>query len=108
MQSLMGATVVFTGKMQYLTRAQCRELVLLAGGIIQSNVSRYTDILVVGSFRKSQPCGISYKLERALFLSRSGYRIKIMQENEFYETLGIHHCHKALNMCRFHIFDVQD
>ena len=31
MQSLIGATVVFTGKMQCLTRAQCRELVLLAG-----------------------------------------------------------------------------
>ncbi len=88
---LMGLTVVFTGKMQRLTRAQCRELVLLAGGIVQSNVSRYTDILVVGAFRKSQPCGISYKLERALFLSRSGYHIRIIHEDEFYEMLGIQH-----------------
>ena len=88
MLSLTGKSVVFTGCMA-MPRTACQELVLQAGGTIQKCVSRHTDCLVLGSFRPSQPGGISRKLRKAIAILETGRPILIIPENAFYEMIGI-------------------
>jgi len=47
-QALAGLTFVLTGTLPSLTRAEAKELVLLHGGKVIGNVSRWTDYLVAG------------------------------------------------------------
>jgi DNA ligase (NAD+) len=71
-----GKTVVFTGTLSSMTRDQAEDLVTKMGGKVSKNVSRSTDIVVVGENPGS-------KYQRAITLG-----IRVMQEPEFLELIG--------------------
>jgi DNA ligase (NAD+) len=48
-QSMRGKTLVFTGELQELTRAEAKRLVEVRGGRVTSSVSRNTSYVVVGT-----------------------------------------------------------
>jgi len=72
---LTGKTVVFTGQLNGLTRADAEEMVRLSGGKSSSSISNKTDFLVSGT-----SAGTKFQKARKL-------GVKIIGENEFKEML---------------------
>jgi predicted DNA-binding WGR domain protein len=73
---LQGKKVVFTGRLDNLTRAQAQELVRQAGGAIATSVTKTTDIAVVGA-------DAGAKLDKA---EASG--LEIWSESDFLKAVG--------------------
>ena len=84
-----GKNVVFTGKMSYLTRAECEEKIKSIGGNVQSGVNAKTDFLIIGQqdFRIVGADGMSGKQEKAMQLLGKGQSIEIMSEDEFLKNI---------------------
>ena len=76
-EAFAGLTVVITGKLLYLERADAELLVERAGGSATGSVSGKTDVLVAGDKAGS-------KLEKA-----KGLGIEILDEKGFIAKLGI-------------------
>ena len=70
---MSGKTVVFTGALERLTRAQAEELTRRLGGTAASSVSAKTDLVVAGS-------GPGSKADQARRLN-----VRILSEGEFLE-----------------------
>jgi DNA ligase (NAD+) len=70
-----GKTVVFTGKLETLTREEAEEIVRKLGGTAASSVSKKIDLLVAGP-------GAGSKLEAA-----QKHNVKVVTEEEFLESL---------------------
>ena len=71
-----GKTVVFTGSLEAMSRAEAKTLVEEQGGRVSSSVSAKTDYLIVGGkpgskAKKAEELGVEVLLEEA-FLERSG------------------------------------
>ncbi len=81
--------VVFTGDLLSLDREEAMQLVVNAGGVIKSSVSRKTQILVVGSPdpKFAGEDGMSTKERKARELNAQGCSIQILTEKEFLELL---------------------
>jgi DNA ligase (NAD+) len=75
-QSLRGKTLVFTGELQRLTRAEAKRLVEDRGGRVTSSVSRQTSYVVAGAEAGS-------KLDQARKLG-----VPVLTEEEFQELLS--------------------
>ena len=63
-----GKTVVFTGTLEALTRAEAKQRIESEGGKVASSVSKKTDFLIVGGkpgskARKAEELGVSVMLE---------------------------------------------
>ena len=86
-----GKNVVFTGDLQGMDRRTAMQNVVNLGGIVKSNVSRKTDIVVVGIQDKALvgSGGISRKEKRAYELIKQGYAIEIVREKEFLRLLDL-------------------
>jgi serine/threonine protein kinase len=87
-RSLLGKRVVFTGRMKML-RKKAAHLLKRAGGIWQSNVSRTTDILVVGE--QSPHWKAEKKGQKLLDLDHErerGHEIKVITEKRFQNLIG--------------------
>ncbi len=86
-----GKNVVFTGDLQGMDRRTAMQNVVNLGGIVKGNVSRKTDIVVVGIQDKALvgSGGISRKEKRAYELIKQGYAIEIVKEKEFLELLNL-------------------
>ena len=80
-----GKTVCFTGKCIYGTRTQLQQKIADIGGYPAHNVTKDTDILVVGQqdYRIVGDSGMSGKQKQAMQLKDAGVKIEIMSEQEF-------------------------
>ncbi len=74
---LAGKTVVFTGRLEHMTRDEAKDLVERLGGHAANSVSRKTDLVVAGP-------GAGSKLKKAQELG-----IRIISEEEFLKLVGL-------------------
>lgn len=80
-----GKYVCFTGKCLYGTRKELLQKIADIGGIPTDNVTKRTDILVVGQqdYRIVGESGMSTKQKKAMSLKDDGFPIEIMSEADF-------------------------
>ena len=80
---------VFTGALEKMIRKEAFQLVIDHGGIIQDNINKYTNYLVVGSFDYSSNMrdGKSGKLKKAEELILKGRDLTIISENVYYDMI---------------------
>jgi serine/threonine protein kinase len=89
-RSLQGKRVVFTGRLKILRRKAARLLVKRAGGISQANVSRTTDIVVMGE--QSPNWKAEKKGQKLLDLDHErerGHRIAVITEKRFQNLIRL-------------------
>lgn len=86
-----GKHIVVTGEFEKLSRSEAFQKIADIGGILKSGVSRNTNILIVGKQDNSivGDDGMSGKEEKAYELIEKGHCIEIINEDEFYDILGI-------------------
>lgn len=85
-QSIFQKTVVFTGGLSGMRRAEAAKLVMQAGGAFSNTMSKKVDLLVVSnsSFEKFNNNGAqSSKWVKAASLQNAGHEITILTEDEF-------------------------
>ena len=84
---LRGEKVVFTGKLDTLSRKQAQDLVFAPGGIPQTAVTKDTTILVLGKSNTNlfQEDPRSLKLQKVENLQQKGYSIFVLSEIAFLE-----------------------
>ena len=81
---IKGKHIAITGILAFYKRKDAFELIRGHGGIPQENVTKETDYLVVGYYRKNTlKCGKSNKRILAERYIGQGLRIKIIREDEF-------------------------
>lgn len=87
---LFGMDVVFTGKMEAMTRNDARAAVVKIGGNAPERLTKDTDFLVVGvqDLRKKKKKGLSGKMKTAEKYRAAGCPIEIIDESEFIEMLN--------------------
>lgn len=86
---LFGLNVVFTGKMESMTRNDARAAVVAIGGFAPDRLTKETDLLVVGvqDLRVVGEKGLSGKMKTAEKYREAGVPIEIIDESEFIEML---------------------
>ena len=86
---LFGKTIVFTGELKSMKRAEAMQEAVNRGAIIKNSVSSKTDFLVVGAQDISivGDDGMSKKEETAYALKEKGSDIQILAEDEFLKLL---------------------
>ena len=82
---LRGEKIVFTGKLDTLSRKQAQALVTALGGKPQAAVTKDTTILVVGKANTNlfQEDPRSLKMKKVEALQQEGTNIKVIPEQEF-------------------------
>ena len=82
--------VVFTGKLEKLTRAEARKLVVGVGGLAPENLTTSTNFLVVGvqDLRIVGEKGLSGKMKKAAAFKEKGAEIELIDENDFFEMMN--------------------
>lgn len=80
---------VFTGKFAYGTRRNCEQEVTERSSHCESNVTRRTTFLVIGTFGSEDWAHTSYgrKIDKAVQLRASGFPIRIVGEDHWANTL---------------------
>lgn len=84
-----GRTVVFTGALSSMVRAEAQQTIADIGGIIGNSVTRDTDFLVVGQqdYRVVGDDGMSSKQEKAVKLIEKGSSLEVLSEDDFLKNL---------------------
>lgn len=84
-----GRTVVFTGTLSSMVRADAQQIIADIGGINGSSVTKDTDFLVVGQqdYRIVGDDGMSGKQEKAVKLIEKGSFLEIISEDDFLRNL---------------------
>ncbi|MEZ4904537.1 MAG: BRCT domain-containing protein [Spirosomataceae bacterium] len=84
-----GRTVVFTGALSSMVRAEAQQTIADIGGIIGNSVTKDTDFLVVGQqdYRVVGDDGMSSKQEKAVKLIEKGSILEILSEDDFLKNL---------------------
>ena len=86
--TIKGKHIAITGSLLFYKRQEAFELIRGLGGIPQENVTRETDYLVVGHYRKNTIIGDkSNKRILAERYIRQGCGIKIIREDQFLQML---------------------
>ncbi|MCZ2256901.1 exonuclease domain-containing protein [Sporosarcina sp. G11-34] len=82
---LFNADVVFTGKLQSMTRGEASQLVMNCGGNCKNNITRHTGYLVIGDYDLTSFTEVfnSIKMQKVEELINKGHPIKILGEKEF-------------------------
>ena len=85
-----GKNVVFTGKLEKLTRSEARKLVVGVGGYAPETLTTSTNYLVVGvqDLRVVGEKGLSGKMKKAAAFKEKGADIELIDENDFFEMLN--------------------
>ena len=85
-----GANIVFTGKLESMTRDQARSAVVAIGGNAPERLTMDTNILVVGNqdLRVVGEKGMSGKMKTAAKYKEKGCNIEVIDESDFVEQLG--------------------
>lgn len=88
---LFGMNVVFTGKLETLTRNEARSLVVKVGGNAPDNLKMDTDYLVVGvqDLRVVGEKGLSGKMKSAAKYKEKGCPIEVIDERDFLDMIGM-------------------
>ena len=78
-------SVVFTGKLQSMTRGEASQLVLNCGGVCKGNVTRHTGYLVIGDYDLTSFTEVfaSVKMQKVEELINKGHPIKVLGEKDF-------------------------
>ena len=85
---IKGKRIAITGSLMFYKRQEAFELIRSRGGIPQENVTKETDYLVVGHYRKNTIIGgKSNKRLLAERYIRQGCGIKIIKEEQFLPML---------------------
>lgn len=85
---IKGKRIAITGSLLFYKRQEAFELIRSRGGIPQENVTKETDYLVVGHYRKNTIIGgKSNKRLLAERYIRQGCGIKIIKEEQFLPML---------------------
>jgi DNA polymerase-3 subunit epsilon len=84
-----GSTVVFTGTLSSMVRAEAQQTIANVGGINASTVTKDTDFLIVGQqdYRVVGDDGMSSKQEKAIKLIEKGSTLEILSEEDFLKNL---------------------
>ncbi len=84
-----GASVVFTGKLTYLTRQEAQQRVLEIGGNCTNGVTKQTNFLILGDqdYTKYGEGFKSSKIKKAEKLLSEGQDIELLSENQFLELI---------------------
>lgn len=82
---------IFTGALEKMLRKEAMQLVVNCGGIIDKNVTKQTNFLILGNndYCSSIKDGKSKKQKKAEELKLRGLDIEILDENVFYKMLGV-------------------
>ena len=82
---------VFTGRFAYGRRADCEREVKERGSECETNVTRRTSFLVIGTFGSEDWAHSSYgrKIQRAVELRHSGFAIRIIGEDHWAKSLAV-------------------
>lgn len=91
--SLLDWGVCHTGEFVFGTRNAVERATERAGGLVMGNVTKRTDLLVVGTMVSPAWRQSSYgaKIERAMQLQEQGHGIEIISERRWLEVLGAAH-----------------
>ncbi len=87
---LYGRVVVFTGALASMIRQRAWDEVVRAGGRPEENMTKRTNVLVLGSFNPGSlrpGAGLSGKAQKALDLQAKGQEIELMTEADFLDVL---------------------
>ena len=89
---LRGEKIVFTGKLDTLSRKQAQDLVSALGGKPQAAVTKDTTILVIGkaSTNLFQEDSRSLKMQKVEILQQEGYSVCVLSEQAFLEKALLH------------------
>ena len=89
---LRGEKIVFTGKLDTLSRKQAQALVTALGGKPQVAVTKDTTILVVGKSNTNlfQEDPRSLKMQKVEALQQVGLLISVLSEKAFLEQVSAH------------------
>lgn len=84
-----GRTVVFTGTLSSMIRADAQQIIADIGGINGNSVTKDTDFLIVGQqdYRIVGEDGMSNKQEKAVKLIEKGAELEILSEDDFLRNL---------------------
>ncbi|HEY4963575.1 MAG TPA: exonuclease domain-containing protein [Candidatus Saccharimonadales bacterium] len=84
---LYGQHCVFTGALERMLRKEAFQMVVDCGGLVQDNVTKDTNYLILGSLEYSRNIkdGKSAKLKKAESLVLKGSDLTILSENVFYD-----------------------
>jgi len=84
-----GRSVVFTGTLSSMIRAEAQQKIADIGGIIGNSVTKDTDFLIVGQqdYRVVGDDGMSSKQEKAIKLIEKGSALEILSEDDFLKNL---------------------
>lgn len=82
--------IVFTGKLETMTRKEACQLVVNKGGILDNSVCKKTNYLILGNndYNKSIKDGKSVKQKKAENLKLNGQDIDIIDEQTFYDLIN--------------------
>jgi NAD-dependent DNA ligase len=80
-----GSTFVFTGKFAFGTRADCQRQVTKLGAVCNSDVTRSTDYLIIGTFGSRDWVHTSFgrKIEKAVQYREAECRLSIVGEDHW-------------------------
>ena len=89
---LRGEKIVFTGRLDTLSRKQAQALVTALGGNPQVAVTKDTTILVVGKANTNlfQEDPRSLKMQKVDTLQQEGYSVCVLSEQAFLEKALLH------------------
>ena len=89
---MRGEKIVFTGKLDTLSRKQAQALVTALGGKPQVAVTKDTTILVVGksNINLFQEDPRSLKMQKVEALQQEGLLISVLSEKAFLEQVSAH------------------
>ena len=87
-----GEKIVFTGKLDTLSRKQAQDLVSALGGKPQAAVTKDTTILVIGKATISlfQEDSRSLKMQKVESLQQEGHQICVLSEQAFFKKVALH------------------
>ena len=99
---LRGEKIVFTGKLDTLSRKQAQALVTGLGGKPQAAVTKDTTILVIGKANTNlfQEDPRSLKMQKVEALQQEGLLISVLSEKAFLEQVSAH-LNQVVGMMKF-------
>lgn len=86
---LYGLNVCFTGALSLYSRRDAAQVVTDVGGIFSANVTKTTDLLVVGTqdLDRIGEDGTSSKMRKAVEMAARGHHIEVIDEPDFFQML---------------------